>query len=172
MDGSCRVIDASARFAARRPVRAAQQLYHASEWLADAAAQLQRASVRLRHTVDCMALAPADAAGAPERLTAATRAWLDATVRLSAASDRLDTTMARVLAIAQSGGEIADTRPRIAAPRPVSARWFLQYCPSRPGDRIRLLLARRRRSATLRVADAPKSTSPARAPPSFSISLL
>jgi len=166
IEGSCRVIDAAQRFASRRPLRATDHLQQVSGWLVDAAVQLQRAGIRMRDTTECAALAPERAAAAPQGLIDATARWLAAAGRLAVASDRLDDTMARLLRSAKEGSPV-DDRPVIPLRRPPSPRWFLQYCPSQPADRIRLLLKRRRRPAPSAVTEAHRRVSRGRAPPSL-----
>jgi hypothetical protein len=160
------VIDAAQRLASRRPLRATDHLQQVSGWLVLAAVQLQRAGIRMRDTTECIALAPERAAGAPQGLIDVTARWIDAAGRLAAASNRLDETMARLLRSVQEGLPV-DDRPVIPLRRPPSARWFLQYCPPQPSDRIRLLLQRRRRSAPSAVTEAPRQISRGRAPPSL-----
>src|SRR5438067_4839307 len=98
IDGSCRVIDASERFAGRRPLQAADQLHRVSCWLADAAAQLERAQIRLRDTTACIEAAPERAGGAPVPVMQAILHWIDAAGRLTAVSDHLQETSARLVA--------------------------------------------------------------------------
>jgi hypothetical protein len=171
IEGSCRLIEASERFGGRRPLQAADQLQRASGWLADAATQLQRAQVLLNDTTRCMESAPERAAGAPVPVMKAILHWIDAAGRLTAVSDHLQDTSTRLVASANTA-QPSDFRPVIVPPRPAAARWFLQYCPSRPGDRIQQLLNRRRRSAPVAVADAPRRVSRGRAPPFVSTCLL
>jgi hypothetical protein len=171
IDDSCRVIDSSARVAARRPFQAACQLYHAYSRLTEAAGHLGRASHRMNDTFDSLAATPEPAADARERLIAATARWIDAARQLCEARIRFDETFAPLKELAKNPDAELDPRPRIPTPRPRS-RWFLQYCPPQPADRIRLLLTRRRRSAVPRPADAPRRVSRGRAPPFASICLL
>ena len=171
IEGSGRVIEAAERFGRRRPLQAAGQLHRASCWLADAAAQLQRAQLRLNDTTQCIESAPERAAGAPVPVMYTILHWIDAAGRLTAVSDHLSDTSTRLVAIAKTA-QPSDFRPVIVPPRPAAARWFLQYCPSRPSDRIQQLLRRRRRPAPTAVAEAPRRVSRGRAPPFLSICLL
>ncbi|HEY6136875.1 MAG TPA: hypothetical protein VI670_03840 [Thermoanaerobaculia bacterium] len=157
------MIEESSRIATQRPFATTVQLLRVSRWLAAATAHLRRAEIRLQDTQQSLALAPEEGRGAPEMVFAATQQWIVATARLLAAQDRLEMVMAEVLRSAKAG--VVDPRPAMPAPRPAAARWFLRYCPSPPGNRIRILLQRRRRPACTAPADAPRRVSRGRAPP-------
>jgi hypothetical protein len=171
IEGSGRVIDAAERFGGTKPLQAVDQLQRVSCWLADAAAQLQRAQLRLNDTTRCMESAPERAGGSPVPVMDAILQWIDAAGRLTAVSEHLQETSAQLVAVAKAA-QPSDFRPVIVAPRPAAARWFLQYCPSRPSDRIQQLLERRRRLAPAAVAEAPRRVCRGRAPPFVSICLL
>ena len=164
IDGSCRVIDASERFSERRPVHAMWQLNRVSGWLTDASVQLGRAGFRLQDTNECLACAPEEGAGAPARIIGETWRLIEATRELTTVLAHLDAVAARVFQrVLEAHG--VDARPVIAAPPTAAARWFLQYCPPQPADRILFLLQRRRRPAPAVPTDAPRRVSRGRAPP-------
>jgi hypothetical protein len=102
VEASARVIGAAERFAPSRPAAAVQQLVVAGFWLAEAAADLDRAARGLRDTTDSIAIDGA-AAGAPQRVVDATLHWIVAAGRLVHVSNDLDASFARLSAAIANG---------------------------------------------------------------------
>jgi len=167
IDCSRVVLEESFRIVSRRPVYAAGQVLRVSVWLDAAVARFERAGVRLQETHQSLALAPEEDRGAPEMVCEAARQLIVATTRLLEIQEQLEILMAEVVRNVEEGN--VDPRPVIAAPRPPAAHWYLRYCPPLPGNRIQLLLQRRRRLACTASADAPRRVPPGRAPPFVSI---
>src|ERR1700756_160755 len=91
---SRRIIESCESLAPEHPVLAAHQLERVSGLLAKAAELLQRGVGGLNGTTTRVALSPAEAGDAPERLIAATRRWVAAAAQLAALSNRFDETFA------------------------------------------------------------------------------
>jgi hypothetical protein len=103
INSSRRVIEASERFAAERPVKASRHLRRVAFWLADAAEQLDRARDGLRHTLDRVWQSPEVSRDAPEKVIEASERWVVAYEQLSALSDRFEDTLTWLADSVKSG---------------------------------------------------------------------
>jgi hypothetical protein len=169
IETSRRVINACETFAGVRPLRATRQLQRVSGWLSQAAARLERGVECLNATTDSIAIAPADAGDAPERLIDATERWIDAAAQIAMLSNRLDETFTRLVAYVGWTSEPLDLselfKKKRPAPRPIAIRHPSPRVLSIENSRIFCIHIRRQRSARLTVADAPRRIFRGRAPP-------
>lgn len=171
IEESCRLLDASECLGRQRPLRASHQLILVYKRMTEAGQRLVRANLCIQETLSCIRQAPESAGGAPKPVMLAMLQATDAAVQLHAVMARLSGTSTWLAAVSDTAPASA-FRPLIVPPRPPAARWFLEYCPSRPIDRIQQLLKRRRPAVAVTVAEAPKRVSRGRAPPFVSICLL
>ncbi len=165
---SRRIIEASESLASEHPVRAAHQLERVAGLLAKAAELLQSGVDGLNETTNRVALSPAEAGDAPERLIAATQRWVDAAAQLAALSNRFDDTFAALLDYVNGGTAPLDLSEVFGksgpAPTFITTRPSVKVLSIESG-RIFCIHLRRLRSARLTVADAPKRVFRGRAPP-------
>jgi hypothetical protein len=175
IDSSCRVIEAAERFAQGRPIRAVRQLEVLSDWVIEAAEELDRAARGLRETTDRAAESPEMSLEAPQKLVETTAQWIAAAGQLAAFSARLDDTSAWLFDSIKSGaipiplqeqtadaGKTPATIPLIARPV-VAPRWL-----SDESDDVPCIPVRRRRSTRPTVAEAARRIFRGRAPPRVS----
>lgn len=168
------------RCAHRRPLRTSHNLDEASGRLLHASRRLQRAVEQLAATNQCIALAPEEAASAPELLIRATERWMVITVWLQHAADDVFSLHRDVLRGLETGRLVPERpdqpgprRARIhLAPRPVPIRAFLVLRQPRVVDRITPMLRRRRRTPRPAAIRVPHRSLLGRAPPLSAISLL
>jgi len=122
----------------------------------------------LNETTERVALSPAEAGNAPERMTDAMWRWIDAATRLAALSNRLDETFAALLDYVNGGTAPLDLSEVFGktgpAPEFITTRPSVKVLSIESG-RIFCIHLRRLRSARLTVADAPKRVFRGRAPP-------
>ena len=165
---SRRIIEACEKMAAEHPVLAAHQLQRVAGLLAKAAELLQSGVDGLNETTNRVALSPAEAGDAPERLIAATRRWVAAAAQLAALSNRFDETFAALIDYVNGGTAPLDLSEVFGksgpAPRFITTRPSVKVLSIESG-RVFCIHLRRLRSARLTVADAPRRVSRGRAPP-------
>jgi hypothetical protein len=152
-----RVIEATVRFAAGRPLETSRRIRRLSNWIDEAGACLQRASRGVGETVRLAEKEPDRAAAAPALLFDTTGRWLDAAERLNEISVRLVETSARLVHDARSRGVV----PADAPAQPV---------PSRPAHfrHAPVVLIRRRWLIIAFCVEVARKISRGRAPPSDS----
>jgi len=172
IDSSLRVIEASERIAAERPVRATSQLKLVAGWLAEAAEQLDSATLHLRATADRAAESPELAMDAPKKLVDASLGWINAAQELAELSDRFDDTFGWLVDSVKSGAipippeeqtdDAGDPSPRLRLiPAPLlPPDWFGYQRYVTP-----CIPDRRQRSARLTVVEAARRIFRGRAPP-------
>ena len=118
---------------------------------------------------DCIALAPADAGGAPERMIGAIGDWIDAATQLAMLSNRLEDTSARLLAYIKVDTAPLDLEKLLSKDRPVRKPIVFRIPAPRvlsiENNRIFCIHVRRQRSVRLTVAEAPRRICRGRAPP-------
>ena len=152
-----------------RPLWATRQLVRVSGRLVQAAARLGRGAECWNATNDCIAYAPADAGGAPERMIAAIGDWIDAATQLAMLSNRLEDTSARLLAYIKVDTGPLDLETLLKkegpAPKPIVFRLPSARVLSIENNRIFCIHVRRQRSARPTVAEAPRRIFRGRAPP-------
>ena len=170
INSSLRVIEASERFAAERPVRATRHLRRVAFWLADAAEKLDRARAGLRDTLDRAEQFPKVALDAPEKVIEASVCWVVAYEQLAALSSRFEDTLTWLADSLKSGAiaipieeQTADAGKAVIVLRRTGARWIPPDLLARESHRIPV---RRRRSICLTVAEAVRRIVRGRAPPS------
>jgi hypothetical protein len=171
IDSSLRVIEASERFAAQRPVLATRQLQLVVGWLAEAASELECATRGLRSTVDHAALSPELALDAPRLLVDAAKDWMDAALQLAALSDRFDDTFGCLVDSVKSGAiPIPPEEQTDDAGDPVTT-FRLIPVPLLPPDwfgyqrYVTPCIPDRQRSVRVTVVEAARRISRGRAPP-------
>ena len=156
-----------------RPLWATRQLVRLWGRLAEASTRLGRGAVCWNAANDCIALAPADAGGAPERMIGAIGDWIDAATQLAMLSNRLEDTSARLLAHLKFDPAPLDLETLLKKEEPAPKRIVLRLPSPRvlsvESNRIFCIHVRRQRSARLTVAEAPKKIFRGRAPPLVSI---
>jgi hypothetical protein len=167
--GSCRrIIEACEKMAWEHPVLAAHQLQRVAGFLAKAAELLQSGVDGLNETANRVALSPAEAGDAPERLIAATQRWVAAAAQLAALSNRFDDTFAALLDYVNGGTAPLDLSEVFGksgpAPRFITARPSVRLL-TLESSRVFCIHLRRLRSARLTVAEAPRRVVRGRAPP-------
>lgn len=156
VEASNRVIDATLRFAAGRPLETSRRLQRLGDWMVDAQAHLSRVVRELHRSAECAALAPETASAAPALLVDTTARWLDAAVRLDAVSGRVVQTSALL-------ADHARCRPAFfaaGAERPAVPALARRPHPAPP------VLIRPQWFVTTTTAEAARSVSRGRAPPS------
>jgi hypothetical protein len=143
-----------------------------SDWLAEAASQLDCAAAGLRMTADRMAESPELAPQAPGQLIAATRQWIEAAGQLAAVSDRsgdtfawlrdsvLDGTIPIPLVEQTAHPEKSVVTFRLVAPPLLPPDWF----PEESSDVSRIPV-RRPRFVCFTVAESARRVFRGRAPP-------
>jgi len=168
IDSSRRIIETCEKLALEHPVLATHRLQRASGMLAKVAELLGNGVEGLNETTYRLALSPAQAGDAPERLIAATQRWVDAAAQLAALSNRLDSTFAALVDYVNGGTAPLDLSEVFGksgpAPRFITNRPSVKVLSIESG-RIFCIHLRRLRSARLTVADAPKRVFRGRAPP-------
>jgi hypothetical protein len=168
LGSSRRIIDACERLALDHPIRATHELERVSGLLAKAAELLQRGVDGLSETTNRVALSPAQAGDAPERVIAATQRWVDAATQLAALSNRLDDTFAGLVDYVKGGTaplDLSEVFPNPGpAPRFITDRPSVKLLSLESG-RVFCIHLRRLRSARLTVAEAPRRVVRGRAPP-------
>jgi len=172
IDSSRRVVEASERFAAERPVRATRHLKLVSGWLTEATAQLCCAAAGLRKTSHRAAQAPELALDAPGKLIDATAQWIEAAGQLAAVSERLGGTSALLLDSVKGGAIPIPTEERTADAGKTVTTIRLTPPPLRLPDwltgqssDVPCIPVRRQRSVRLTVAEAARRIFRGRAPP-------
>jgi hypothetical protein len=173
INSSRRVIEASERFAAERPVRASRELQRVVGWLADAAEKLDRARNGLRHTLDRAWQSPEVARDAPEKVIEASVCWVVAYEQLSALSSRFEDTLTWLADSVKSGAilipleeQTADARKAVIVLRRTGTPCIPPDLLARESSRIPCIPVRRKRPVCLTVAEAVRSIVRGRAPPS------
>ena len=156
-------------FAGVRPLWTTRQLVRISGRLAEAAGRLERGAECWSAAHDCIAHAPADAGGAPERMIGAIGDWIDAATQLAVLSNRLEDTSARLLAYIKADPAPLDLekvlRKEGPAPKRIVFRLPSPKVLSIENNRIFCIHVRRQRSARLTLAEAPRRIVRGRAPP-------
>jgi hypothetical protein len=157
-------------FAGVRPRWAARQLQQASRRLGEASARLRRGVECLSATYDRVAVAPAEAVDATQRLIDAMTDWLYAETQIAKLSDQIEATSVMLAAYLKGGmAPPLDLDKLLTKKRAVPQRLvFRRPSPkvlSIENSRIFCLHVRRQRSARLTVAEAPKRIFRGRAPP-------
>ncbi|HXH38899.1 MAG TPA: hypothetical protein VNN08_09750 [Thermoanaerobaculia bacterium] len=165
---SRRVIDACESLALEHPVLATRQLERVAGLLAKVAHLLESGVDGLNETTNRVALSPAEAGDAPQRVIAATQRWVDAAAQLAALSNRLDDTFAGLVDYLKGGTAPLDLSEVFAkdgpAPLFITTRPSVRVLSIESG-RIFCIHLRRLRSARLTVAEAPRRVVRGRAPP-------
>jgi len=168
IDSSRRIIETCEKLALEHPVLATHRLQRASGMLARVAELLGKGVEGLNETTYRVALSPAQAGDAPERLIAATQRWVDAAAQLATLSNRLDSTSAALVDYVNGGTaplDLSEVFPNPGpAPRFITTRPSVKVLSIESG-RIFCIHLRRLRSARLTIADAPKRVFRGRAPP-------
>jgi hypothetical protein len=160
---SRRVIEASERVAAERPLHAAGQLALVSTLVGRAMAQLECAAAGLRKTSDRVAESPELALDAPAKLMAAAVLWARAAVELDLYSAQFVETSARMLERTKelaASGQLVPATIELNAPPRLPRDWF----PFEDDD-TPCIPTRRQRSVPLTLAEAVRRISRGRAPP-------
>lgn len=170
INSSLRVIEASERFAAERPIRASRHLRRVAFWLADAAEKLDRARAGLHDTLDRAEQSPEVARDAPEKVIKASVCWVVAYEQLAALSSRFEGTLTWLADSLKSGAiaipieeRTADAAKAVIVLRRSGASWIPPDLLARESNRIPV---RRRRSFCLTVTEAVRRIVRGRAPPS------
>jgi len=169
IESSCRVVEAAERFAARRPLRAAQRYRRVSDVLDEVTVQLSAAAYTLRIGADELRRTHGEAVHAPEALASATAHWSAAAQKLFVLSSRLGDTFDLIMEAIGSGATL-DLSQLIAHPIDHARRVIrLRPLPARrlSGGRScnRVLHQRRRRAVRPAFAEAARRTFRGRAPP-------
>lgn len=156
VDATRRVVEASERCGARRPIEVTRQLQRAGNWLSTAAALLSRSVRDADRSCSCAVLEPQRAAAVRPLLFVTAVRWLDAAGRLDAASMALESAMAGL--VEQVRTWTVWPEDRRAAPARAA---------SRPIHHATLVLIRRQWFVAAVAADAARRISRGRAPPSI-----
>ncbi|HEX7153343.1 MAG TPA: hypothetical protein VF618_17790 [Thermoanaerobaculia bacterium] len=184
LDSSRRLITAALRTAAKSersagwlPIRSSKSLEHAEARMRVAASRLAIVSEALDEWTACVVREPESGAGAPVAMLATTTRWFQMLVALNEASGTVFSMHENVLAGLKSGALVPENEARrpltiTLTPRPTAIRPFLTVLTPRVGDRISVLLKRRRRAPRPAAVKVPRRTSQGRAPPLSSICLL
>jgi len=171
IDSSRRIIDACEKSAAEHPLRASRRLESVWGRLSRATARLQHGAEGLGEANNRIALAPESAGGAPALMIEATARWIGAATTITTLIDQLDGDRAALVEYVKGAGPCLDfdelfksggPAPRLMVRRTLPAALF--------SERVRVFCihVRRKRSARLTVAEAPRRIFRGRAPPSLS----
>jgi hypothetical protein len=154
VETSERVIDATARFAAGRPLETSRRLLLLGECIEEAGACLQRAIVDVEKAVRLAEEEPDKASAAPALLALTTLQWFDAAARLDESSARIAKTSACLLSETLQRG----AQPLVPTQRPARVRCApVRHAP--------VVLIRRRWLVTAFAAEVAIEISRGRAPP-------
>jgi hypothetical protein len=171
IDSARRIIDRCEGSAAEHPFRANRQLQGVWGRLGRALARLDRGAEGMRQANDRIAQSPENAGDAPERMIEAITRWTGAAITITALMDQLDDNGAALLEYVKGAGACLDLdelfksggpAPRLLTRRTLPATLFSER------SRVFCIHVRRKRSARLTVAEAPKRIFRGRAPPSVS----
>ena len=154
VETSERVIDATARFAAGRPLETSRRLLLIGEWIAEAGARLQRAIFNVEKAVQAAEERPDQAAAAPALLALTTVQWLDTAAWLELTSARITETSACLPLESRQ----CDAQPLVTTQQPARIR-----CA--PVRQAPVVLIRRRWLVTAFAAEVAIEISRGRAPP-------
>jgi hypothetical protein len=171
IDSSRRIIDRCERSAAGHPLRADRQLQGVWDRLSKALARLKRGADGMGDANDRIALAPACAGGAPALMIHALVQWTGAAATIVALLDQLENDHAALVEYVKGAGACLDfdelfksggPAPKLLTRRTLPATLFSER------SRVFCIHVRRKRSARLTVAEAPKRIFRGRAPPPVS----
>lgn len=172
INSSLRIIEASERFAAARPLRASRHLQRVAYWLADAAERLDRARTGLRDTLDRAEQCPRVALDAPEKVIEASMYWVIAYEQLAALSSRVGDTIFWLADSLKSGAIAIPLEERTAKARKAVIVFRRTGAPCIPPHLLARerspipCLPRRNRRIRLTVAEGVRRIVRGRAPPS------
>ena len=171
IDSSRRIIDTCERSAAEHPLRASRQLQGVWGRLGRALARLERGAEDMRETNERIAQSPEYAGDAPGLMIDAITQWAGAATTMAALFDQLDDDRAALLEYVKGAGACLDLdelfRSGGPAPRLLTRRTLPATLLSER-SRVFCIRVRRKRSACLTVAEAPKRIFRGRAPPPVS----
>jgi hypothetical protein len=171
IDSSRRIIDTCERSAVEHPLRAHRQLDGVWGRLGRAIARLERGAAGMREANDRIAKSREYTGDAPRLLIDALARWAGAATTIAALLEQLDDDRAALLEYVKGAGACLDLdelfksggpAPRLLTRRTLPATLFSER------SRVFCIHVRRKRSARLAVAEAPKRIVRGRAPPSDS----